>query len=167
MRPWRRPVSPRARGVAASVVLLVAGTGCAAPPVPMRADPPPGEAGRACADLMRELPDTLADQVRRPVSPRDAAGAAWGDPPITLTCGAFEPSGRGPVSRCDVAEGVGWFTPEAQLEDQGLDAELTTVGVRPTVRVLIPAEHRSAASAVLLQLGPPIRRTLEAGRPCR
>ena len=166
MRPSRRPVFPRARGVVASVALLLT-AGCAAQPVAVPAGPPPGEAGRACTALMRALPETLADQARREVSPADAGGAAWGDPPITLVCGAPAPPGLRSWSRCDVAEGVGWFVPDDQLEDQSLDAELTTVGVRPTVRVHLPAAHRPRASAVLLQLGPPIRQTLEAGRPCR
>ena len=76
-----------ARGVALSGVLVAAAallSGCGGP---VEITPPPPSERSACDTLARQLPQRLADLPRAEVTPTDADGAAWGDPPMTLTCG--------------------------------------------------------------------------------
>ena len=87
----------------------------------------------ACRDLLRALPDGVADQSRRHDVTGSPYAAAWGDPAIVLRCGVGTPKGFDRFSRCQRADGVDWFVPESVIGDLGADAVMTTVGRSPAV----------------------------------
>jgi hypothetical protein len=114
-----------------------------------------------------DLPDQVADELRRPVDPDDALGAAWGEPAITMTCGGAMPSSFDRFSSCEVADGVGWFVPPDQFEDLSSDAVMTTVGYRPVVQVRVPASYRpEGTAAAMIDLAPALKKHLRLIRPC-
>src|SRR5882672_8768990 len=45
-----------------------------------------------CRGVVAQLPDTLRDAPRRPVSAGAEQNAAYGDPAVTLACGAGQPA---------------------------------------------------------------------------
>jgi hypothetical protein len=103
--------------------------------------PDPDASGRAaCGRLLDELPNKVADQLRRPVVPADALAAAWGDPAIVLRCGVTRPAGFDRASSCVTVDEVDWFIPEEQLERPG-DLTMTTVKREQHVEVVVPEEH--------------------------
>ncbi|GAB3769552.1 hypothetical protein GCM10027600_24570 [Nocardioides ginsengisegetis] len=164
----RRPVSLRTRGAVASALLVLA-AGCSSGGGDVEVDGPSlgADDAAACDRLVAALPDTLAEQDRRTVTPADAPGAAWGDPAITLTCGVDVPKGFDEFSSCEVANGVGWYVDPATIDDQSADVTLTAVGYRPIVRVEVPADYRpSGSAAVIAELAGPVRRSLELVKPC-
>ena len=58
-------------------------------PVELAAPTAPAARTRPCAALVAALPQTLGPGLdRRPVTGDAARTAAWGDPPVTLVCGA-------------------------------------------------------------------------------
>ncbi len=128
----------------------------------------PPSAAAACRALVADLPHRLAGQPARPVTPHDAPAAAWGDPAITLACGADVPRELTRFSACVQANGVGWFVPPAQEQDPSADVTWTAVGYRPRVAVHVPAGYRpEGAAAVIAELAPTVRRHLRLVRPCR
>jgi Protein of unknown function (DUF3515) len=156
----------RSLRVAAAAGLLVL-SACESDQVPLDAPQPTGPAAAQCAALIDDLPDTVNDQLRRPVSPSDALGAAWGDPAIVVLCGGAMPASYDEFSACDVADGVGWYVPPEQIEDQSLDAVITTIGLRPIVQLRIPADYRpEGVAAAMVELAPAIKKHLELVRPC-
>jgi hypothetical protein len=152
----------------ASVVLVGLAGGCESDKVPIES-PSPGATARAgCATFLAALPNTVDDQLRRPVDPEDALGAAYGDPPIVVTCGGSMPADFDRFSVCQVADGVGWYVPEDQIGSEPVDVVMTTVGFRPVVRVRVPASYWPAgAPAAQIDLAPAIKRHLRLVEPCR
>jgi hypothetical protein len=135
---------------------------------PVRIDSPGVSAGdrAACEALLDDLPATLYDQERRLVAPAAALGAAWGDPPILLTCGTGPPAEFDEFSRCLEANGVGWFVPPSD-EAEGVDLTVTTAGHRPRVSVEIPADYRpEGLASVTANLAPLVDQHLELVDPC-
>ncbi len=121
----------------------------------------------ACEALLDDVPETLYDEERRLVAPAAARGAAWGDPPIVLTCGVSEPAEFDQFSLCIEANGVGWFVPPSQ-EEEGADVTITAVGHRPRVSVVIPGEYRpEGLASVMANLAPVVDEHLELVDPCR
>jgi hypothetical protein len=122
----------------------------------------------ACEGFLADLPDTLADQERRTVTPDDALGAAWGDPAITLTCGVSVPKEFDRFASCEEADGVGWFVPDEQSADASSDVTFTAAGYRPIVQLELPASYRpEGAAAAIAQLAQPVKDRLELVRRCR
>jgi hypothetical protein len=117
-----------------------------------------------CEALVAALPQQLTDLDRRKVSPAAALGAAWGDPAVVLTCGV--PDDVPAAATCQEVDGVGWYAPDEVVSDQSLDAELTTIGLRPVVHLHVPAEDRPPP-AILVQLAPLLKQTLAATTGCR
>jgi hypothetical protein len=101
------------------------------------------------------------DQDSRTVSPDNALAAAWGDPAIVLRCGINPPRSLKPTSRCDVINGVGWFS--RREPDHGWN--FTTIGRASTVEVRVPADYTPAANA-LVELAAAIRNNDPLTRPC-
>jgi hypothetical protein len=123
----------------------------------------------ACQALVDALPDTLADLERGDVDPEDALGAAWGEPPIVLTCGAEEPEEYDDFSVCDEVLGVGWFAPPEQLEpeQQDEDATVWAMSHRPLVEVEVPADYRPDGVAnALAQLAEVVTANLDEVEAC-
>jgi uncharacterized protein DUF3515 len=162
-------VSDRTRGVVACAVTLAATLAGCGGPGPVAVDAPVTSGGdrAACTAFLAALPQRLAGQERRPVTPDDAPVAAWGDPAITVTCGVGPPAGFDRFSACQVADGVGWFVPPAQVDDQDADATLTAAGYRPRVALHLPADYRpEGAAAAVTGLSGPVKRHLERVRRC-
>lgn len=171
--PYRRPARPAPRpgwrGVVVPALLVAVAGGlsaCESDKVPIEAPSMSEADAAACASLVDALPDTVAGELRRPVDPDDAPGAAWGDPAIVLTCGAEVPSEYAPASTCVGVRGVGWFAPEDAFEDYDADLVITALTHVPHVAVRVPPEHRGS-DEVLNALAKPVRRTLAAkGEDC-
>jgi hypothetical protein len=158
----RRPGPGWVRGVVAlSLLVLVAG--CAKEPVSIEQVTVTRDDEARCAALVAALPKKLADLDRRRVAPAAALGAAWGDPAVVLTCGVDDKLPK--AAACQEVEGVGWYAPEEAFDDQSLDVELTTIGLRPVVHVHVPAKYRPPP-AIMVQLAPALKATLAATGGC-
>ena len=121
----------------------------------------------ACRQVTRGLPDHVADQGRRHTQPADAFGGAWGDPPIVLECGVPVPGGLTRTASCQEADGVGWFVPDSQINDQSADVVMSTAGYRPVLQVTVPASYRpSGVAAAMVELTPVVKRATRLVRPC-
>jgi Protein of unknown function (DUF3515) len=131
---------------------------------PVALDVPSGKPPAACKELLARLPVAVADQGRRDVTPADAPGAAWGDPPITLVCGVGVPEGFDNVASCLTVSGVDWYIPTEQLEARG-DLTMTTVKRAVNVEVHLPAAYFPPATT-LADLAAPIRKSLPRTGHC-
>jgi hypothetical protein len=121
-----------------------------------------------CQRLTNALPDSVADQGRRKTQPAEALGGAWGDPAIIAQCGVGVPAGFSKSSGCLEADGVGWFVPDEQFDDQEADATLTAVGYRPIVSVTVPGKYRpSGPAAAIADLAQPVKDHLELVQDCK
>lgn len=126
----------------------------------------------ACAALVDDLPDTLAGEERRMISPAAAYAGAWGDPAIVLTCGVEPPPDLTDTSECLEANGVGWFLPPDATDDVGddkdpADVTVTAAGYEPAVSVLIPGDYRpEGVAAVTAGLAAAVEAHLELVDPC-
>lgn len=115
------------------------------------------EDAAACEALTADLPATLAEQPRVEVEPDDALGAAYGDPPIVVTCGVPEPPGLGPGAACEVADDVRWHLPDDQFGDEPQDLTLTSAWRLPRVEVRVPADYwPEGGAAVMAALAPQV-----------
>jgi hypothetical protein len=143
-------------------------TGCESGDVSIDTPTPDARDRAACARILGALPDTLAGEERRAVTPADAWGAAWGDPPLVLTCGGDMPAEFDEFATCVEANGVDWFVPAEQVEDDSRDVTFSTAGYRPIVQLTVPAEYRpEGGAAALAELARPLRKRLETVQPCR
>jgi hypothetical protein len=104
----------------------------------------------ACEAFLDALPDELADEGERELDPDNALGAAYGDPPIVVTCVDQVPEGFAADSVCEQVNGVGWFVPDDQVSDPDSDAVLTAMTHRPFVQLTVPAEYRPDGAAAAL-----------------
>ena len=124
----------------------------------------PEKVSGECRELLARVPPAVADQGRREVSPPDAPGAAWGAPPITLVCGVDEPAGFDEVATCLTVNGVDWYIPPEQLEEEG-DLTMTTVYREVAVEVRLPATYFPPATT-LADLARPVRQSIPATDEC-
>ena len=154
------------RGVVASAlaVLTLALAGCSGA---VEVDSPDVDARTraACARFLDQVPEKVGDQARRKTEPASAPAAAWGDPPIVVTCGVDLPDDFDAFALCQEVNGVGWYIPEEASNDQGSDVQMTTIGYRPTVRIDLPAEYRPPA-AVLAEISDVVKQTLVRTKRC-
>ncbi|WP_164519533.1 DUF3515 domain-containing protein [Nocardioides ferulae] len=121
----------------------------------------------ACESVLDALPDRLADHEEREVRPDGALARAYGDPAIVVVCGVGEPEGFDVGSACEEANGVGWYFPESQFDDQDADIVLTAVDHTPRMQVLVPGDYRpEGVAAVLAQLAGPVGDHLEKTGDC-
>lgn len=107
-------------------------------------------AERSCEALLADLPDVVADAVRRDVSPESVPAAAWGRPPIVLRCGVGLPPEYRPDAVLTEFEGVAWLP----VEGEG-GVFLATVDREPVVEVAVPDDYEPPD--VLADLTDPIR----------
>ena len=120
----------------------------------------------ACRALLEALPDELGGLERAEVEPDDALGAAWGDPAIELRCVGAMPDGHTRISDCTEINGVGWYTPDAQLTDFDADLTMTTIGFEPIVELRVPADYRPPLDQ-MTEIAAPIKRTLKVTSRCQ
>jgi len=111
-----------------------------------------------CQRVTNALPTTVAGQDRRKTQPAAALGGAWGDPAIIAQCGVGVPKDFSKSAACTVADGVGWFVPESQIDDQSADVVMSTAGYRPVLQVTIPASYRpNGVAAAMVELAPVVK----------
>jgi hypothetical protein len=164
----RRRLGPfQGRGVVASALACLLLAACGSSKVPID-DPDVSAADRAaCEALVDDLPDTLAGELRRPVDPDDALGAAWGDPAYVLTCGVPEPTDYEPTAECSVIKGVGWYVDDDQLSDLRVDATPIALSLAPYVEVQVPSRYRTEGiDRALAELAPVLKKHLGEGLSC-
>jgi hypothetical protein len=118
-----------------------------------------GSPARLCAALDRALPSEVARMWSRDVSTQGVA-AAWGAPPIVLRCGVTDAEGLGPASRCDVMNGVGWYS-----EDLGDGFRFTTIGRATPVELTVPDEYAPEADAAV-DVASAIKQAIPLHNPC-
>ena len=148
-----------------SLALLL--TGCADGPVTLSSAKVSAADLATCNGFLDDLPNSLAGHERRKVNPAAALGRAWGDPPIIVRCGVGVPPEFDQFSSCEVANGVGWFVPDEQFDDQDADATLTAVGYRPLVSVTVPATYRpEGPAAAISELAQAVKDHLEKVDDC-
>lgn len=127
---------------AALCLLLIAG--CSSGPAPVPVPSPAPEVAAACADLVKALPAKVLDAKRREASPKSPLTAAYGDPPIEMTCGVTPPAGMAEAqSQCFEVNGVGWF---AKQVDNGFI--FTTIGRSLYFEVAVPDKYTPEANAL-------------------
>jgi hypothetical protein len=167
-----RPVPRAARGAVLSGLAgtLALGTlllgACSGGPVELAR--PPAADRTACSTLAARLPARLADLASVAHTPDDAYGGAWGDPPVTLTCGVGVPKGFGAASSCIDADGVDWFAPDEETNDNHADITLTTVTLSPRVALHVPGSRRGATlAAALIDLAVPLKSSLTQRTHCQ
>ncbi|MET1060794.1 MAG: DUF3515 domain-containing protein [Nocardioides sp.] len=123
------------------------------------------ETRSACARFLDVVPEKVSGERQRQTEPNDALGAAWGDPPIVVTCGVDMPEDFDEFSPCEEVDGVGWFIPEEAYTHPDDIVSITTIGWSPAVRIEVPAEYRPPAD-VLVEIGAAVKKSLTRTRPC-
>jgi hypothetical protein len=124
-----------------------------------------GADARACAALVKALPDRVSDQQRREADTGDGYAAAWGDPAIELRCGVPKPAGLTAASACQTTDGVDWYVPPSQITGRPTDVTMTTVGRAQYVEVRVPADYFPPAAS-MVDLAPAVKSTIRSVRPC-
>lgn len=120
-----------------------------------------------CQRVTNALPDTVAGQGKRKTQPAAALGGAWGDPAIVAQCGVGVPPAFSRTAACTEADGVGWFVPDAQVNDQSADVVMSTAGYRPVLQVTVPAHYRpSGLAAAMVELAPVVKQYTRLVHPC-
>jgi hypothetical protein len=120
-----------------------------------------------CQRVVNALPDKVADQGRRKTQPAEALAGAWGDPAIVAQCGVAVPSDFTSGAACQEADGVGWFIPDDQVNDQSTDVTMTSSGYRPVVQVTVPASYRpNGLAADMVELAPMVNDDSRLVHPC-
>jgi hypothetical protein len=109
-------------------------------PVAMAAPPLSDDAAVACRALLSKLPDALRDRPRRPVTAGPEQNAAYGDPAVTLTCGAGPRPSIPPTDDVLVMDTVCWY--EA---DDKTGTTWYAVDRQVPVTVHFPAAYQPAA----------------------
>ena len=163
----QRPVPSLVKNAGAVACLGLVGVlaGCGSGSVSVDAPELSGAEETACTNLVDALPDAVSDKQRRPVDPEDAHAAAWGDPAIVLRCGVPDPEELDDTATCQLVNGVGWFVPQEQIEDQSADVVMTTIGRTQNVEVTIPASYRPPAAA-MVDLAPAVKKAIREVKPC-
>jgi hypothetical protein len=148
--------------VAASAAVSIALSGCTegeSPTVDVDAPALSGSAARQCGALQRDLPGEVADLWARDVRTQGVA-AAWGAPLIVLRCGVTDATGLGPAVRCDMIDGVGWYS-----EDLDDAYRFTTIGRTVPVELTVPHTYAPEADAAV-DVAAAIKQAIPVLQPC-
>jgi hypothetical protein len=144
-----------------SALGLIVLAGCGPGPVPVAVPSPAPEVAAVCEPLVKALPEKVLDAKRRETEPVSPLTAAYGDPPIEITCGVAPPAGMAQAqSQCFEVNGVGWF---AQEVENGVI--FTTIGRKVYFEVAVPAEYAPEANA-LTDVSDAVHRFNELITPC-
>jgi Protein of unknown function (DUF3515) len=124
-------------------------------PVSMAAPPLSVTDSDACALLVSHLPDKVRDRPRRPVTSGSEQNAAYGDPAITLACGAPVAS-VDPTAKVYNLSGVCWYPRPGSSA-----TTWTTVDRNVPVAVTIPDSYDAQLQWVVV-FSAPVAGTLPA-----
>lgn len=113
-------------------------------------------AATVCRALVAQLPETLGGRQRRPVTAGSEQNAAFGDPPIVVSCGVARPA-VAQDAQLVVMSGVCWW---AQEQRDG--AVWTTVDREIPVRATVP---KPATGDWVVNLSPGITATVPVADP--
>jgi len=129
------------------VPVLLLASACGSGTVHLFSAAPPSGVQSTCRELLAAVPAEVADQSRR--EDDSTWAAAWGDPPITLTCGVPRPTGFGASSACTTVNGVDWYIPESQLDSSvPVDLTLTAVNREAYLQLELPKDYWPPATAL-------------------
>lgn len=147
---------------AALVGLSLAVASCGFGAVDVGAHSVAPEAEQVCASLVAVLPEVLDDAVRRDIDPPQPGVAAWGQPPIILTCGGSEPTGLDPTQAVLDVSGVGWRSIEGEggtffyLDDRVVQVQVAVPDdYAPEAPVLVDLADAVLAGVPSLSEAPP------------
>jgi hypothetical protein len=123
----------------------------APPPAPAASGPVAVEApsldpqtAAVCREVVAHLPAALGDLPRRPVTAGAAQSAAYGDPPITLSCGGAPAPSLAPTAQVFPLSGACWTVQEQP------DATVWTSLYRAVpVRVRVPGAYPQPGQKVI------------------
>jgi len=101
------------------------------------------EATGICQAVIANLPETVLDAQRRPVTAGAEQNAAYGDPPLTLACGTEQPTVELTATVFGLS-GVCWYAEEAAGE-----TVWTTVDRVVPVTVTVPGPAEGASQSVI------------------
>ncbi|MGC4943219.1 DUF3515 domain-containing protein [Kribbella sp. DT2] len=125
-------------------IFLAVLTACGSDPVPIAVPEPAPEVTDACTPLVKALPPKILDAEPRDTDPPSPLTAAYGDPPIEITCGVSPPAGMAEAqSQCFEVNGVGWYAKEA-----GNGVIFTTIGRKLYVEIAVPKTYSPEANAL-------------------
>jgi len=120
---------------------------CGSGTVHVSSSAPPPSARSTCLGLLQNVPAKVAGQSRR--EDDSTWAAAWGDPPITLTCGVAKPTGFVAGSPCTTVNGVDWFIPQTELDSTvPVDLSLTAIYRQVYLRLELPKDYWPPATAL-------------------
>lgn len=97
---------------------------------------------QVCTEVLASLPRTVLKNPRRETT--GTLSAAWGSPPITLTCGIPRPAAMTTDTRCFEVDGVGWYAEEG--EGGWL---FTTIGREVHIQIGVPVDYAPEADALV------------------
>jgi len=118
-------------------------------PVTMPAPALPDRPATVCRALLSQLPETLRDRPRRPVTAGPEQNAAYGDPAITLACGAGTRPSVDPTATVYPLSGVCWYA-----EPGPAATTWTTLDREVPVTVTVPNRYDSPGQWVIEFSGP-------------
>jgi hypothetical protein len=104
-------------------------------PVPMAAPSLAPQTATVCRALLAALPDRVRDRVRRPVTAGPEQNAAYGDPAITLACGAGPLPSVPQTDDVYVMSGVCWWAAPGP-------ATTTWIAIDRTVAITVTIPNR-------------------------
>jgi hypothetical protein len=126
-------------------------------PVQVPAAPLSPRAVAVCRAVLAELPSGVRDAPRRPVVEGAEQNAAYGDPPLTVACGAPAAS-VAPEGEVSLLSGVCWHALRASADT----TVWTTLDREVPVRVTVPSAYEAPGqwvihfSAALTAADPPL-----------
>jgi hypothetical protein len=125
-------------------VALLTLAGCGPDAVKVAVPSPAPDVAAACSQLVNALPERVLDAERRKTEPPSPLTAAYGDPPIEITCGVAPPAGMAEAqSQCFEVNGVGWFAKEVAN-----GVIFTTIGRKIYLEVAVPDKYAPEANAL-------------------
>ena len=155
-------LSLRIRAAVGAAAMLLALVGCGVGEtklVDIGAPQLAGSSARYCDALERHLPSEVADMWQRDVTTEGVA-AAWGAPPIVLRCGVTAAKGLGPAVRCDMVNGVGWYS--ESITD---GYRFTTIGRATPVELTVPDAYAPESDA-MVDVAKAIKQAIPLHHPC-
>jgi hypothetical protein len=149
---------------------LLAGCGGGPGPVHVAGPSPTGSARAQCSRLVAALPQRVAGNDRRDITPAGALAGAWGDPAVVLRCGVPRPAALRATSYCFEIDHVGWLATQhgkavsVSSPVRGT-LDFTTIGRSVYVEVSVPDAYAPQADA-LADVAGAVARTTRLLKPC-